>query len=477
MGEEITQSHFIPEDFNRFKSALSRETEQLGDLFKQDAFVNEHPVSGFEIEAWLLDKDFHPASINEAFLTAFDNPLASPELASFNIEVNTEPRTISGHVFSAMHQSLNDTWARCRKIAENLDALVIMCGILPTLKNENLSLGNMSQMKRYRALNREVIHRRRGKPLTLDINGLEHLKVTHRDVMLESAATSFQIHIQINQQQAARFYNASILLSAPLVALTANSPYLFGKDLWDETRIPLFEQAVSVGGYDGATFGPIARVTFGAGYVRESMMECFTENLEHYPVLLPVELDSSSGNLPHLRLHNGTVWRWNRPLIGFDQQGTAHLRIEQRVVPAGPSTIDAIANAAFYYGAVMGLAMAESAPENTIDFTTAKNNFYRAAHLGLRSQLTWTDGAHHTAIDLLREVLLPLAYQGLQQLGIASSDIKEYLGVIGDRLEQKTNGTIWQRAFVKKHGLDMHALTESYYRHQNSGAPVHEWQV
>lgn len=477
MGEEITHSHFVPEDFNRFKSALARETEQLAGIFQQNGFANEHPVSGFEIEAWLVDKNFHPAPINEAFLKAFDNPLASPELASFNIEVNTEPRTISGHVFSAMHQSLNETWERCRKTAESLDARVIMCGILPTLKNENLSLANMSQMKRYRALNREVIHRRKGKPLTLDINGMEHLKVTHRDVMLESAATSFQIHIQVNQQQAARFYNASILLSAPLLALTANSPYLFGKDLWDETRIPLFEQAVAVGGYDGAAFGPITRVTFGSGYARKSMMECFTENLEHYPVLLPVDLNDSAGDLPHLRLHNGTIWRWNRPLIGFNQQGMPHLRIEQRVVPAGPSTIDAIANAAFYYGAVMGLATAEIAPENKIDFTTAKDNFYRAAHLGLRSQLSWTDGCHHTAIDLLYETLLPLAYKGLQKLGIASSDIKEYLGVISDRLEHKTNGTTWQRAFVKKHGADMYALTESYYAHQNSGAPVHEWQV
>ncbi len=477
MGDEIKHSHFLPEDFNRFKSELTRETGQLKDIFQDNSFISEHPVSGFEIEAWLTDHNFHPAPINEAFLKAFDNPLASPELASFNIEVNTEPRTITGHVFSAMHQALNDTWERCKQTADSLNSKVIMCGILPTLQNEDLSMANMSKMKRYRALNREVIHRRKGKPLTLDINGHEHLKVTHRDVMLESAATSFQIHIQVDQEQAARFYNASVLLSGPLLALTANSPYLFGKDLWDETRIPLFEQAVAVGGYDGAAFGPITRVTFGSGYVRESMLECFTENLEHYPVLLPVELDGNSGLLPHLRLHNGTIWRWNRPLIGFDENGKPHLRIEQRVVPAGPSTIDAIANAVFYYGVVMGLATMETAPEQKIDFTTAKDNFYLAAHLGLRSQLKWLDGHHHAAIDLLRNELLPLAYKGLQQLDIASSDIKEYLGVISDRLENKTNGAVWQRAFVKKHGPDMYALTESYYAHQNSGTPVHEWQV
>ena len=477
MGEEIKHSHFLPEDFNRFKAALIQETDELSRLFQQNGFVHAQPVSGFEVEAWLTDNDFHPAPINEAFLKAFNNPLASPELASFNVEVNTEPRTITGHVFSTMHQSLNETWERCRKTAESLDARVIMCGILPTVQNEDLSLANMSQMKRYRALNREVFHRRQGKPMTLDINGQEHLSVTHRDVMLESAATSFQLHIQVNQEQAARFYNASILLSAPLVALTANSPYLFGKDLWDETRIPLFEQAVAIGGYDGAAFGPITRVTFGSGYVRESMMECFKENLEHYPILLPVELDTAANNFPHLRLHNGTIWRWNRPLVGFDEQGKPHLRIEQRVVPAGPSAIDAIANAAFFYGVIMALANAEQVPEHKVDFTTAKYNFYRAAQLGLRSQLTWTDGKQHTAVDLLSKVLLPMAHEGLNMLDIASSDIQEYLGVIKERLLSKTNGTNWQRAFVKKHGKDMFGLTESYYTQQNSGVPVHEWKV
>jgi hypothetical protein len=477
MGEEIKHSHFLPEDFKRFEVALTRETAELEKIFLENRFVNEPPVSGFEVEAWLVDQDFQPAPINEAFLDAFNNPLASPELASFNIEVNTEPRTISGHVFSAMHQSLNDTWQQCRNTAEELGAKVIMCGILPTVKNENLNLANMSQMKRYRALNREVLHRRQGKPMTLDINGQEHLRVTHRDVMLESAATSFQIHIQVNQEQAVRFYNASILLSAPLVALTANSPYLFDKDLWDETRIPLFEQAVAIGGYEGAAFGPITRVTFGSGYARNSMMECFKENLEHYPILLPVELDTVANKLPHLRLHNGTIWRWNRPLIGFDDAGNIHLRIEQRVVPAGPSALDAIANAAFYYGSVMALANAELIPEQKVDFTTAKYNFYRAAQLGLRSQLTWIDGKQHTAIDLLREVLLPIAEQGLKMLDIASSDIQEYLGVIRERIQCKTNGATWQRAFVKKHGKDMYALTESYYTQQNSGNPVHEWEV
>jgi gamma-glutamyl:cysteine ligase YbdK (ATP-grasp superfamily) len=477
MGEEIRSSEFNPQDFAIFKRKLEAETARLAEIFSQQGFAQSHPVAGFELEAWLIDARLRPVPRNEEFLARLNNPLASPELASFNIEVNTEPRSLQGHVFSAMHQSLDATWAACRETAQAMGIDVIMCGILPSLEDADLTLANMSCMQRYRALNREVLLRRKDKPLVLDINGVEHLRVTHHDVMLESAATSFQLHTQIDQVQAVRLYNASQILSAPMVALCANSPYLFGKDLWDETRIPLFEQAVAIGGYDAAAFGPIRRVTFGSGYVRESLLECFIENLEHYPVLLPVDLDHNSASLPHLRLHNGTIWRWNRPLIGFDADGNIHLRIEHRVIPSGPSTLDAVANAAFYYGAAMALINLPTAPELSLQFDKARDNFYRAAQLGLRAQLHWLDDKMYPAADLLLKVLLPMAYDGLQQLGVAGSDSNEYLEIIRQRLETGTNGAGWQRAFVSKHGRDMRALTAAYFQHQNSGQPVHEWKI
>lgn len=477
MGDEIRSSEFKPQDFAIFKRKLDTETERLAEVFAQQAFVRSHPVAGFELEAWLIDERLRPVPRNEEFLTRFDNPMASPELASFNIEVNTEPRALQGHVFSAMHQALDATWSACRETAHDMGIDVIMCGILPSLLDADLTVANMSRMQRYRALNREVLSRRMGKPLVLDINGVEHLRVTHQDVMLESAATSFQLHTQINQDQAVRWYNASQILSAPMVALCANSPYLFGKDLWDETRIPLFEQAVAIGGYDAAAFGPIRRVTFGSGYVRESLLECFNENREHYPVLLPVDLDERGATLPHLRLHNGTIWRWNRPLIGFDESGAMHLRIEHRVVPSGPSTIDAIANAAFYYGSATAMLYLPMAPELQLQFDRARDNFYRAAQFGLRAQLQWLDDKTYPATELLLKVLLPMAQEGLDRLGVAGSDSKEYLDIIRQRLETETNGAVWQRAFVSKHGRDMQALTAAYFAHQHSGAPVHEWKV
>ena len=474
MGEEIRTSSFSDADFERFKKSLTEETALLESWFKEKKFSAHSACAGFELEAWLVDEQLHPAPINDIFLKNLDSPLASPELANFNVELNSTPCDLNGDVFSRMQQELDKTWRECKKVARALQSDVVMTGILPTLENEVLNLANMSKMKRYRALNREVLHQRKGKPLVLDINGVEHLRVTHRDVMLEAAATSFQVHLQVNLNNAVRIFNASIAITGPLLALSANSPYLFGKDLWDETRIPLFEQAVAVGGYDGAAFGPIRRVSFGDSYVRESLFEYFQENLEHFPVLLPVELDSGS-SLAHLRMHNGTIWRWNRPLIGFDESGVPHLRIEQRVVPAGPTTQDAIANAAFYYGVVTAVAEMKNPIENQIPHSSARDNFYAAARFGLKSSQRWVDGKDINARELILEKLLPLAHQGLSALGISTEDSEKYLGIISERVSSGQNGAAWQRLFIQKHGHDMGKLTQAYIKNQNSGKPVHKW--
>lgn len=477
MGDEIQSSQFSAQDMTRFKQALEAETALLKQYFETDRFDLQGGVAGFELEAWLIDSQYRPVSGNEEFLRLFDSPLASPELASFNIEVNSTPRPLSGHVFSAMHNELSETWQRCEQTAAKLDARVMMTGILPTVENEDLNLANMSKMQRYRALNREVVRMRQGKPIVLDINGHEHLKLTHRDVMLESAATSFQIHLQMNPAESVRLFNASTVLSAPLVALSANSPYLFGKDLWDETRIPLFEQAVAVGGFDGAKFGPIRRVSFGSGYVRHSLFECFEDNLQHYPVLLPVDLGQDPTQFAHLRLHNGTIWRWNRPLVGFDAQGQAHLRLEQRVVSAGPTVIDEIANAAFFYGAVAELAAQPVPIESQLEFDRTRDNFYHAARLGLRAVASWANNKQLPIKELILKQLLPMAGQGLERLGVASADREQYLGIIRERVESGSTGAHWQRAFVAKHGRDMKALAAAYFERQQGGEPVHQWTV
>jgi hypothetical protein len=347
-----------------------------------------------------------------------------------------------------------------------------MFGILPTLRPQQLTLANMSPLNRYQALNEQVFKLRQGKPVILDIEGKQPMHLRHADVMLESATTSFQIHLQVNPERAARIYNLSKIVSGPMVAVCANSPFLFGRELWEETRIPLFEQSISVGASDLTK-----RVSFGVRYVYESILENFTANLQRYPVLLPHLLDEPVERLAHLRLHNGTIWRWNRPLIGFDASGKPHLRIEHRVVPAGPSVVDCIANAALYFGLVTGLAALEDGLERKLGFLRARSNFYAAARYGLAAELFWPDWPHISATELIQKVLLPRARAGLTLLGVTAQEIDLWLGVIEGRLARRQTGASWQRAWVARNGPDMQGLTQAYLEHQQSGQPVHAWRV
>jgi gamma-glutamyl:cysteine ligase YbdK (ATP-grasp superfamily) len=328
-------------------------------------------------------------------------------------------------------------------------------------------------VERYRALNEQVLRLRRDDPITLDIQGNDHLHTRHHDVMLEAAATSLQIHLQLAPARSVRYYNSAMILSAPVLAAGANSPYLFGHDLWDETRIPLFEQAVAV---SARAESRANRVTFGNAYVRESLMQCFEENLTDYAVLLPTPLQTPPERLAHLCLHNGTLWRWNRPLIGFDDTGAPHLRLEHRVMPAGPSLVDMLANAALFYGLIQQLATADTAPESRLSFEQARRNFYAAARDGLRADLVWLQGKALPAQQLV-SALLPLARQGLKHLAVDDADIDLYLGIIEGRLANGMNGAGWQRAYVAHHGHDMTALTCAYREHQRTGRPVHEWAI
>ena len=474
MGEEIATRFFTDEDFIAYRERLSAETQLLGQWFAEKRFATADPIGGFEVEAWLVDERNVPAPVNESFLTTLDDPLVVPELSVFNVEINTPPQSLHKAALSTMQTNLEQTWHQCRAVAANINSDLVAIGILPTARDRDMTIRYMSQRERYRALNEQVLRLRRNRPITLDIHGRDHLHTTHADVMLEAAATSFQIHLQLTQKRAARAFNAAIVLSAPMVAVSANSPFLFGHDLWDETRIPLFEQSVAVA---QTTKAKCNRVTFGHGYVEHSLMECFEENLSTYAILLPEVMDQPPETLAHLRLHNGTIWRWNRPLIGFDEQGVPHLRLEHRVAPAGPSMIDMVANATLFFGMVESFVSATTSPESRLPFEQARTNFYAAARDGLRTELTWLDGKRHPVKDILLDDLLPRARKGLEKLDLRPQDIDLYLGIIEGRLRTGQNGAAWQRAWVAQHGFDMKQLTMAYRERSESGAPVHEWSV
>ncbi len=475
MGEEIKYSRFVKSDYQQYARHLQTETELLADWFDSHALSRSDPVAGYELEAWLIEDNASPCPRNDTFLEQVNNPYIFPELARFNVELNVDPKPLNGNVLSQFSEHQQALWQHCQETAKNIGCNMLGIGILPTLSNKDLSLENISALDRYRALNEQVLRQRQGRTIRLKINGNEHLEVEHKDVMLEAAATSLQIHLQIPQDLAVRYYNASLVLSAPLVAVGANAPFLFNRDLWYETRIPVFEQSVDVGGIGGAASGPIHRVTFGSHYARESLLECFQENLEHYPVLLPVTYDTEPDELNYLRLHNGTIWRWNRPLIGFDPDGTPHLRIEHRTMSSAPSITDNMANIAFYYGLVHYYATSMDPPETGLSFADAKDNFYRAAQVGLNHRVRWPHGDSYTIKELILDRLLAEAQNGLDRLGISAADSSYYLGIIESRITTEQTGTQWQRKFAELHDRDMKLLTCSYYRNQQHNKPVHEW--
>lgn len=475
MGQEIGKTQFSESEFEEYRRRLGAETALLSRSIREGACSRLGPITGFELEAWLVDSTMAPAPANAEFLTALESPLVCPELAKFNVEFNNEPRTVRGPVLSELEADLAQTWALAAGKAEDLGLHLLAVGILPTVGEAVLNLGNMSAMNRFRALNEQVFLARKQRPLKLEISGHEHLTVIHPDVMLEAAATSFQIHLQVPLDRVREYYNAAILASAPLVGVASNAPFLFGKDLWAETRIPVFEQAIDIGGFQDAVRGPVHRVSFGTGYAQHGIAELFEENFKHFPVLLPLLANEPPEHYAHLRLHNGTIWRWNRALVGFDPDGTPHVRIEHRVIPAGPSLVDMIANAAFFYG--LSESFVQGRWERDLPFAHAKDNFYQAARHGLNALMVDRRGEKQRLGAWVLDELLPLAEAGLQRLAVAADDIGHYLGIVERRTASGLTGSEWQRRFVARHSRDFVALTREYFHLQHTGEPVHQWPL
>ncbi|MBT8140178.1 MAG: glutamate--cysteine ligase [Gammaproteobacteria bacterium] len=470
MGQEISETRFSEKDFSEFAERLRLETEHLREKIAGGELEAGAPSAGCELEAWLVDALGQPAPVNGQLLKSLNHPDVVPELSTFNVELNTAPQKLASGSLEKLHAQLTRLWQHCEREANKLGAHMLMTGILPTVRQSDLCLENISSMHRFLALNEQIFKLRGGVPIELDIEGAEHLTLSHHDLMLEAATTSFQIHYKVAPQDAVRAFNASKILSAPLVAIAANSPYLFGYDLWEETRIPLFEQAVAVGG------SPYSRrVTFGVRYARDSIMEVFDANREFYPVLLPELMDTPLDECAHLRLHNGTIWRWNRPLLGFSPNGDAHLRIEQRVAPAGPTLSDMLANTAFYYGALTALLDPGDPVEQRLPFEQAAKNFYACSRYGLQANVVWFDGARSRMQELVVQELLPLASRGLEQLGYSAEDAGHWLGIVRERVLSGRTGSRWQRSWIARHGRNFGELVTRYRELQASDIPIHEW--
>jgi len=315
MGEEIETSFFKPRDFEEFQTQLRAETTLLREWFDNKAFTFTEPKVGFELEAWLVNKRLVPAPINEAFLKNLNNPCVVHELSKFNVELNTSPFAITGKVFSDLKAELERLWELCQQEAKPLGAQMVMIGMLPTLKPSMLSLENMSTSKRYEGLNEQIFKLRNGIPISLDVKGEDRLQIVHDNVMLEAAATSLQIHFNVPLEDSVSYYNASLILSPAMVALAANSPFLFGRRIWDESRIPVFEQAVNLDQFSDKKGFPVGRVSFGSGFLKNSFFELFQENLDRFSPLLPILFPRPRDHIP--RSPRDTVRRrpWFEPLL------------------------------------------------------------------------------------------------------------------------------------------------------------------
>jgi len=467
----------------------------LGDLRALDRMLREGQFDagprriGAEQEMFLIDRHWAPARASLQMIEKLADPHYTTELGLFQLEANADPQLFTGDGLSKMETQLSDLVARARAVARQLGLAPVLMGILPTLRMSDLGLDSMVPSPRYLALNKAMADLR-GGAFEFSINGTEELIVQHDSVMLEACNASFQVHLQVTPAEFPRMYNIAQVLAAPMVAIAANSPLLFGRRLWAETRIALFRQAVDTRSHTHHLRESEARVSFGTRWVRESVLEIYQEDIARFRTLVGTDLDEdplaklARGETPllkALRLHNGTIYRWNRACYGV-MDGKPHLRIENRVMPAGPSVLDEVANGALWFGVMAELGAREEDVTRRIDFEQAGANFYTAAREGLGAHFTWLDGEDLSAAHLVLDRLLPLAEAGLRRHGIFEDDIKRYLSVIDQRVRTARTGSRWllsSWSALKGQattGERSNALVAATVARQETGRPVAEWE-
>jgi gamma-glutamyl:cysteine ligase YbdK (ATP-grasp superfamily) len=496
MGEKVVAGPFDLSDRHRYRDKLRDCLTGLARLLEEKRFDRPRNLMGLEIELNLVDGAGQPRMMNAQVLERIASRDFQTELAMFNLEVNIAPHRLGERVFDRLAEELRTSLAYADRKAGELDAGIVMIGILPTLDRDDLVSSNLSDVDRYTLLNDQIVAAR-GEDFKLDIDGVERLVCTSRSIAPEAACTSVQLHLQVTPDRFADVWNAAQAVSAVQIAVGANAPFLFGHELWRESRPPLFEQSTDTRPPELQTQGVRPRTWFGERWI-DSAYDLFEENLRYYPALLPICDDEDplrvldEGGAPRLSelvLHNGTIYRWNRPVYEV-VDGVPHLRVENRVLPAGPTVIDVVANAAFYYGLVRALAEETRPVWTKLPFEAAAGNFEAACRYGIDARLRWPrrgrlgSVAEVDAVTLVRDELLPLAAAGLDAWGVEPADRDLYLGVIEERCRRRTNGARWQAETFHR-GLDkglsrdeaLAAMTRRYRELMLTGEPVHGWPV
>ncbi|MDX1395391.1 MAG: CBS domain-containing protein [Gemmatimonadota bacterium] len=483
MGTQSVGSAAAGERLRAFTARLLEELDLLESLLTDGTIETGPSRTGAELELFLVDGRFRPVGTGPRVLEDIADPRVTPELGAFNLEINTTPDELGGHSLGRLESQLLEVLAAVRDAASGHDTRIVLAGILPTLEARHASLAFMTPAERYALLN-EAMTALRGGSYSVFIKGVDELSLRHDTVMLEACNTSFQVHLQVDPARFAHVYNLALLAAAPTLAVATNSPLLFGRRLWRETRIALFQQSID-------TRRPVSdhrvsapRVDFGRSWVDDSVLEIYRDDVSRFRAVLAADLERDlPGTVPRLRalqLFNGTIYRWLRPCYGAAGD-TAHLRIENRILPAGPSIVDQVANAALWYGLLFGLDDAVGDPRSRIDFDAVRGNFFAAARLGLGAPMDWLDGRQAVVRDLLLEELLPIAARGLEIAGVDGEDATRYLGIIQARAESRQTGAEWTLRAAEALGRGLVTpwaqVTEALLERQLENRPVHEWGI
>ncbi len=493
MGFEIERECFDEADYEHFSEKLRRSLAALEHMLRRPRFGVGPTTIGAELELHLVGEDGRPAPVNRAVIAAALDERVTLEINRYNLEINSPPFALAGRPFEKMAAELSETLGVARTAARAHGADIVMIGILPTLMEQDLHSWALTDRCRYRALS-AGIRRVRGEPVTVRIEGTDTLDVMTDDVTFEGANTSFQVHLRVDPARFARTYNAAQIATPFVLAISGNSPLFLGRRLWEETRVALFRQAVEDRCAAREDDWRPSRVSFGHGWVRACASELFAESVCLHPPLLPQcsregdpEAIARSGGVPalrELRLHHGTVWRWNRAV--YDDAGGGHLRIEMRALPAGPTVVDMVANAALAIGLTLALANDADALVTRMTFGQARRSFYDAARRGLSAELLWpadrAPSPRKCSPSQLAEHVLPLAREGLVSAGVDAGEAERWLDVVRRRIARGRTGARWQRRLYESLVQEMpaeralHEMLQRYRKLSDRGAPVSEWR-
>ncbi len=490
MGEKQVTTQTDEAELRQFTRAVLDDLQALEMMIRAGSFEDDVLRIGAEQEMFLVDSSMHPAPLAMEVIADAADPRLTTEIGRFNIEANLSPLTFGGDCLSRLEAEIAEMVGVVRNSVKKFGGDVLLTGILPTIQSSDLVERNLTPSPRYHELNR-ILTALHGHERVVHIKGLDELRLHVQDTFVEFCNTSFQVHLQVPISRFVEYYNWAQALSAPVLASAVNSPVILGHRLWHETRLALFQHAVDSRSQTHQERSHPARVTFGRQWVEDSILDVFHEDVARFRILLTRELEEDSldalkeGRIPRLdawRMHNGTIWRWNRACYGVID-GKPSMRVEVRFLPSGPTVADEMANAAFFLGLMMALPDEFGDVTRLMSFDDAKNNFFSTARYGLKSQVVWLGGQSYRAARLILEELIPRARHGLKKVGIAEADIERYLGILEQRVTKDTTGSQWvldSLSAMDKHAklnVRMRTITAAMLENQYTDKPLHEWPL